>query len=100
MLTDQTHQERPQDRPLTIRDCFATCGPKGACNGAARQLWVQVRRHHREGPYMLCGQLVELSDNNGTEWFKVNTDLGTVWAEGRNVRMCSGDGRCSCEPPT
>jgi hypothetical protein len=57
---------------------------------------VQVQKRYRDVRLVLCGQVVELSVNEG-EWFKLRTDDGMVWAEGRHVRMCSGDGRCTCE---
>lgn len=75
---------------LTHRDCMTA--PHGA------RLWVQVQRYNRDGPFVLCGQVLDLADN-GVELFKVATPIGEVWAQGRNVRMCSGDGRCTCEAP-
>ncbi|WP_201496318.1 hypothetical protein [Rubrivivax sp. A210] len=59
---------------------------------------MQVRKHHREGPCVLCGQVRELRAGGDGQWFKVDTDIGPLWAEGRNVRLCSGDGRCTCRP--
>jgi hypothetical protein len=96
MLTQRTIDPRPSGEALTHRACL-TASPRSAQNAARRpSTWVQVRRHHREGPYVLCGQLIELRSGE-TEWFKVETLDGAVWAEGKNVRMCSGDGRCTCE---
>ena len=47
---------------------------------------------------MLCGRVIELAgDGTDAEWFKVETSAGPLWAQGRNLRMCSGDGRCTCE---
>lgn len=66
------------------------------CKTAPR---VQVRKHHPEGPVVLCAVVLELHDREG-EWFKVNTQIGPLWVEPRNVRMCSGDGRCTCEAET
>ena len=82
--------------PLTHRHCIAAGfkRPTGGANSA--RPWVQVKRYHPQGSYVLCGQVVELREN-GEEWFKVETDIGPVWASSRNVRMCSGDGRCTCE---
>lgn len=57
---------------------------------------VQVRKHHPDGPCVLCAQVIELIDRNG-QWFKLGTPIGVLWAEGRNVRLCTGDGRCTCE---
>ena len=57
---------------------------------------VQVRKYHPEGPCVLCAQVRELQDRNG-QWFKVDTAIGQLWVESKNVRMCSGDGRCTCE---
>jgi len=58
---------------------------------------VQVRKYHPEGPYVLCAEVIQLLDYNG-ERFKLNTPIGPLYADGRNVRLCSGDGRCTCEP--
>lgn len=77
--------------PLTHRAYIAASSPGQA---APR---VQVRKYHREGPCVLCGQVRELHDSGG-QWFKVDTDIGPLWVESRNVRLCSGDGRCTCEP--
>ena len=82
--------------PLTHRQCVAA-GVQQAIGGAnGARLWVQVRRYHPQGPYVLCGQVVELREN-GAEWFKVDTAIGSVWADGQHLRLCSGDGRCTCE---
>lgn len=57
--------------------------------------WVQVRVKG----VVLCGRLTEVgSPNSQREYFKVHTELGESWASARDVRMCSGDGRCACEP--
>lgn len=100
MLNDQTGNSRHENRPLTHRDCFAA-GRQAPAGGAnAGRPWVQVRRYHPEGAFVLCGQVIELSED-GAEWFKVATIAGQVWARGQSLRMCSGDGRCTCEaePP-
>ena len=57
---------------------------------------VQVRKYHPEGPFVLCGQVQEVHEREG-HWFKVETPIGPLWVEGRNVRLCTGDGRCTCE---
>lgn len=59
-----------------------------------RPVHVQVRKRG----IVLCGRVVEASPGNvGSDWFKVDSYLGQLWFVGDNVRMCSGDGRCSCE---
>ena len=97
MLTDRTSTGRQERGPLTHGACLAAGRQEAAGGASAGRPRVQVRRSHPEGPYVLCGQVVELRDN-GTEWFKVETCIGQVWAQGANLRMCSGDGRCTCEP--
>ena len=85
--------------PLTHCQCIAA-GFKQAAGGATgARLWVQVQRHHPQGPYPLCAQVVELREN-GAEWFKVDTAIDTFWAKGKSLRLCSGDGRCTCETVT
>jgi hypothetical protein len=87
MLTQSNHAMPSGGGPLTHRACLAS---------TSRETWVQVRRRDQAGPYVLCGRLIELRPGE-TEWFKVETCCGAVWADGRHVRMCSGDGRCTCE---
>ena len=67
------------------------------CHTAEHRPFVQVRKRFRERPLMLCGQVLEL-DGSGLDLFKIGTVLGAFWVSGKNVRMCSGDGRCICEP--
>lgn len=57
-------------------------------------VFVQVKRRGE----VLCGRVVECYEwaENG-QWFKVATAVGVVSVESRNVRLCSGDGRCSCD---
>ena len=66
--------------------------------GRGARPWVQVRKRMGGEQVVLCGQVaaVDAGPDSG-EWFKVQTDLGTLWIESRNMRMCSGDGRCTCE---
>lgn len=98
MLTAPTTAGQHPAIPLTHRQCIAAGNQKATgCANSARP-WVQVRRYHPEGPYVLCGQVIELREN-GAEWFKVDTIAGPVWANGQHVRLCSGDGRCTCEAP-
>jgi hypothetical protein len=62
--------------------------------GRAVALHVQVRKRGE----VLCGQVLECFEFAAAgEWFKVQTDLGPLAVESRNVRLCSGDGRCRCE---
>ena len=83
--------------PLTHRQCIAAGSQQApGCAKSARP-WVQVQRYHPKGSFVLCGQVVELREN-GAEWFKVETSMGPVWADGAHLRLCSGDKRCTCEP--
>lgn len=96
MLTAETgNQAAAMGRPLTHRDCLAGM-PQPAARAERPGPWVQLRRYHPDGAVVLCGQVVELRDD-GAEWFKVNTGAGPMWAQGKALRMCSGDGRCTCE---
>lgn len=97
MLTTPSATGQADGRPITHRDCLDAGRQMAPGQAAPPRPWVQVRKYHREGAYVLCGQVAELSGNDA-EWFKVETCAGPVWAEGRNLRMCSGDGRCTCEP--
>lgn len=97
MLTTTAQRSDAASRPLTHRECLVTGQQMAAGRADAGAPWVQVLRYHREGSYVLCGQVVELGSGDA-EWFKVDTTDGPLWAMGRNVRLCSGDGRCTCEP--
>lgn len=87
-----------QSQPLTHRECLPLLRQAAAQRSKESLPWVQLRRYDKNGPYVLCGRLIDL-DCGETELFKVETDIGTYWAQGRNVRMCSGDGRCTCARP-
>jgi hypothetical protein len=92
--------ERPPEigKPLTHRECILAGHSNCADHPGSRKLHVQLRRRDRNGDYSLCGTLVLLQVGN-KEWFKVDTEVDTFWAEGRDLRLCSGDGRCTCELP-
>jgi hypothetical protein len=100
MLTTETgNTVATMGRPLTHRDCMARM-PQAAGRAGSAGPWVQVRRFNAGGAFVLCGQVVELNNDSdtGAEWFRVNTCAGPLWAQGKALRMCSGDGRCTCEP--
>ena len=93
-----------QSCPLTHTAYIRTCAPQAnqASGVPVRSAmpWVQVRQRLRGAPgayAALCGQVIELSASDG-QLFKVQIADGCVWAESRNVRLCSGDGLCTCEP--
>lgn len=90
MQNPSRHEGRAGGLPLT-HQAYSV-----ACSARRPKPWVQVRRRVQGTAVVLCGQVAELNANEG-EWFKVETWIGPVWAESRNVRMCSGDGRCTCE---
>lgn len=83
--------------PLTHRECIASSDPSTKGRASIAGPRVQARRYHRDGPYVLCGQVVALNAGD-RELFKIETEIDTFWADGRGLRMCSGDGRCTCEP--
>ncbi len=90
MQNPSTREGRAGGLPLTHQAYSVACG------ASRPKPWVQVRRRLQGSPVVLCGQVAELSANEG-EWFKVETWIGPMWVESRNIRMCSGDGRCTCE---
>lgn len=57
------------------------------------KVFVQFRRQG----VVRCGQVVRCEDFEGREFFKVATDRGEEWARAESTRLCSGDGRCTCE---
>jgi len=69
--------------------------------GAARQSppHVQIRKRFAGRPEVLCGQVTRLANGDGgKELFEVATAIGSVYVVPENIRLCSGDGRCTCEP--
>lgn len=85
--------------PLTHEQCMATARALEDLTGAKAELHVQHRQPSREGSYVLCARLLEMATaTDGRELFKVDNGIGSAWTIGRNLRMCSGDGRCTCEP--
>lgn len=87
--------------PLTHRTYMAACPEQASRNPNDPHPWVQVRRWHHSGPLTLCGRVTALHDRGEAECFAVQTEIGEVYVTGKNVRFCSGDGRCTCEalPP-
>ena len=86
----------PDQYILTHSDCLTAGHQDGGKRPKGAPIWVQVRRYNKDGPYRLCGRLAELCGSD-VELFKVDTDIGTSYVTGRNIRLCSGDGRCTCE---
>lgn len=98
MISAQNSREGVQRGPLTHRAYTAHAVTAALDTGRTPVVHVQIRRRGE----VLCGtvaEMVELFDQTGREWFKVDCQLGRVWVESRNVRLCSGDGRCICEQP-
>lgn len=71
------------------------CARVGLEQRRVARLHVQVKKQGA----VLCGQVAECCEySHAGEWFKVDTaELGRISVESRNVRLCSGDGRCVCE---
>lgn len=91
MKTPSNERGQAEGLPLTHRAFLAASKPGGPLPR------VQVRKYASDGrPGTLCGQVVELSTGR-LDLFKVAWAVGVDWFHGRNVRMCSGDGRCTCE---
>jgi hypothetical protein len=98
MISAHNTTERVQPGPLTHRAYTGHYVSQALETGRTPVVHVQIRRRG----VVLCGtvaEMVDLFDQSGREWFKVDCQLGRVWVESRNVRLCSGDGRCTCEEP-
>jgi len=57
------------------------------------KVFVQFRRKG----VTRCGQVIRCEDFDAVEFFKIATDRGEEWARCSATRLCSGDGRCTCE---
>lgn len=93
MISAQT-RELGASVPLTHRAYTGHFVTRALESGKTPVVHVQVRKKGET----LCGIVLAIPDysDNG-EFFQVQTQLGVIWVESRNVRLCSGDGRCSCE---
>ena len=97
MLNPSNGAGQAEGLPLTFKAAVRAASEQRAQRpGHQPRIHVQVRRFDPQGPYVLCGRLVEMAEHNG-ELFAVETAIGRQWVTGKNVRLCSGDGRCSCE---
>lgn len=56
------------------------------------RVYVQVQQRGM----VLCGVLLKVRSE--PPMLQVRDELGAAWYIPRNVRMCTGDGRCVCEP--
>lgn len=63
--------------------------------GESIQAFVQFQRRGIKA----CGVVVDGAPADGSsDWFQIRSlDGGLCWLPQANVRLCSGDGRCSCE---
>ena len=95
-MLNPSHRPGP-GAPLTHSACLAAASTARAqASMGKRRTWVQVRRYDHGRPFVVCGQVIDL-DATGEELFKVSTELGPYWVTPKNVRLCSGDGHCTCE---
>lgn len=90
----QAGNQTGQSQPLTHEAYSRHCSAVAVRERRVPVVFVQIRRHRAT----LCGRVIELAEFAAEgQWFKVETAIGQVWAEHRQVRMCSADGRCSCD---
>ncbi|HSV70288.1 MAG TPA: hypothetical protein VLI72_09255 [Methylibium sp.] len=86
---------KPNGQPLTHLGYLQACQ---LAERACLRPCVQVRKRFGGEAVVLCARVVEIdAGSSDGEWFKVETALGALWVESRHVRLCSGDGRCTCE---
>lgn len=57
------------------------------------KVFVQFRRQG----VTRCGQVDCCEDIEGVEYFRLVTERGREWTRCSAARLCSGDGRCTCE---
>jgi len=80
--------------PLPHRDYMAAARRLAITGDGSGKVCIQARRHSRDGAYRLCGEVRELGAGD-VERFRVRTAIDEWWARGRDLRLCSPDGRCS-----
>lgn len=61
--------------------------------------WSPVHVQVRKQGIVSCATVLDAREGEGGKaFFDVDSQLfGRVWCESRQVRLCSGDGRCTCE---
>ncbi|PTT89360.1 hypothetical protein DBR42_07920, partial [Pelomonas sp. HMWF004] len=62
--------------------------------------WRPVHVQIRKQGVTFCGTVRDAREGGegGRPFFLIDSDqLGQVWCTGSQVRLCSGDGRCTCE---
>ena len=62
--------------------------------------WVPVHVQVRKQGVTSCATVLDALEgiDGGGSFFWVESDhFGRVWCNGGQVRLCSGDGRCTCE---
>jgi len=82
----------PLSHEAYLQACQARTSQTG-CSGLPR---VQVQKRFNGRPETLCARVLQIKAGE-SDWFQVDTSIGSMWAESRNVRLCSGDGRCACD---
>ena len=83
-------------RPVTHLDLLAATRHAFGLGHARPRICLQARSYKREGPYWLCAELLSLGCSDA-EYFHVQSAIDKWWARGRELRLCSPDGRCCCD---
>lgn len=86
-------------RPVTHLDLLAATRHAFGLGNARPRICLQARHYNREGPYWLCAELLTLGCSDA-EYFHVQSAIDKWWAHGRDLRLCSPDGRCQCDDST
>lgn len=82
-------------QPVTHRDLLAVMRQAIAAGDTCPRICLQARYYTREGPFWLCAELLALGCSDA-EWFEVQSAISKRWVHGRDLRLCSPDGRCYC----
>lgn len=83
-------------KPVTHADLLAATRRAFGDGHPKPRVCVQARRYDSNGPYWLCAEVLVLGCSDA-EFFKVRSAIDTWWARGRDLRLCSPTGRCSCD---
>ncbi len=79
--------------PLTLFGYSVHCSRVALERAEVAKVFVQVRKQG----VVMCGRVVQCDRFDSGEFFKVDTQRGHQWFAARQTRLCSGDGRCTCE---
>jgi hypothetical protein len=97
-VTENTSNPGGDIGPLTLPGYITAALAERQRRGSDQ--WSPVHVQVRKQGVVSCATVRDAREglDGGGAFFLVDSDhFGQVWCNGRQVRLCSGDGRCTCE---